>query len=183
MIRYPVGLAYDRATALLIVDVQNDFADPGGSLVVGGGEAIIPFLNDQIGVARRAGGLVAYTQDWHPPVTPHFARDGGIWPVHCVMDTWGAELHPNLLVDGPSVHKGSRGEDGYSGFTMRDPLTGQESPTELDAILRARRDRGGRDRRPGDRLLRPGQRARRDPAGLPDQGPAGRHPGGRPGAR
>ena len=136
MIRYPVGLAYDRATALLIVDVQNDFADAGGSLVVGGGEAIIPFLNDQIGAARRAGGLVAYTQDWHPPVTPHFARDGGIWPVHCVMDTWGAELHPSLLVDGPSVHKGSRGEDGYSGFTMRDPLTGQESPTELDSILR-----------------------------------------------
>ena len=137
MIRHPLDLAYDQATALLVIDVQNDFADPGGSLAVGGGDAIIPFLNDQIGAARRAGALVAYTQDWHPAVTPHFARDGGIWPVHCVMDTWGAEFHPNLLVDGPSVHKGSAGEDGYSGFRMRDPTTGQESATELDAILRS----------------------------------------------
>ena len=128
---------YDRATALLVIDVQNDFADPGGSLAVAGGEAIIPYVNDQVAAARSAGGPVVYTQDWHPQVTPHFARDGGIWPVHCVMDTWGAELHPSLLVDGSIVRKGSHGEDGYSGFSMRDPRTGQESPTELDQILRA----------------------------------------------
>jgi nicotinamidase/pyrazinamidase len=52
------------------------------------------------------------------------------------MDTWGAELHPNLLVDGPRVRKGSAGEDGYSGFSTRDPGTGRESPTELDGLLR-----------------------------------------------
>ncbi len=127
---------YDRTTALLLIDVQNDFADPGGALAVAGGDAIIPFLNRQVGAARRSGALVAYTQDWHPASTPHFARDGGIWPVHCVMDTWGAELHPNLLVDGPRVRKGSAGEDGYSGFSTRDPGTGRESPTELDGLLR-----------------------------------------------
>jgi nicotinamidase/pyrazinamidase len=127
---------YDRTTALLLIDVQNDFADPGGALAVAGGDAIMPFLNRQVGAARRSGALVVYTQDWHPASTPHFARDGGIWPVHCVMDTWGAELHPNLLVDGPRVRKGSAGEDGYSGFSTRDPGTGRESPTELDGLLR-----------------------------------------------
>jgi nicotinamidase/pyrazinamidase len=79
-----------------------------------------------------------YTQDWHPPSTPHFAKDGGIWPVHCLADSWGSELHPDLLVAGPSVRKGVNGEDGYSGFTMRDPLTGETVPTELETILRER---------------------------------------------
>jgi nicotinamidase/pyrazinamidase len=130
--------AYDRASALVLIDVQNDFADPGGSLAVAGGAGIVPYLNRQSAAARRAGAMVAYTQDWHPASTPHFARDGGIWPVHCVMDTWGAELHPSLLVDGATVRKGSHGEDGYSGFAMRDPAGGHESPTELDALLRAR---------------------------------------------
>ena len=131
------GGRYSPATALLLIDVQNDFADPGGSLAVAGGEAIIPELNRQIAAARGAGAFVAYTQDWHPASTPHFARDGGIWPVHCVMDTWGAELHPSLVVDGPAVRKGSHGEDGYSGFSMRDPESARESPTELDGLLRA----------------------------------------------
>jgi nicotinamidase/pyrazinamidase len=130
--------SYDPRTALIVVDVQNDFADPAGSLSVAGGTAVIPVLNDQVAAATSAGALVAYTQDWHPEVTPHFAKDGGIWPVHCVQDTWGAELHPELTVDGPIVRKGSHGEDGYSGFSMRDPVSGQTIPTELDGLLRER---------------------------------------------
>jgi nicotinamidase/pyrazinamidase len=130
---------YDETTALVVVDVQNDFADPAGSLSVTGGEAIIPFLNAQIAAALAAGAFVAYTQDWHPPSTPHFARDGGPWPVHCVAGTWGAALHPRLTADaGPSVRKGANGEDGYSGFSMRDPATGDVVPTELISLLRAR---------------------------------------------
>ena len=78
---------------------------------------------------------MVYTQDWHPPTTPHFAKDGGIWPVHCVRDTWGAALHPDLTSEGPVVRKGSNGEDGYSGFTMRDPVTGATMPTELAGLL------------------------------------------------
>ena len=73
-----------------------------------------------------------------PWPTPHFAKDGGIWPVHCVAGTWGAEFHPALNVTGPSVKKGSNGEDGYSGFTMRDPVSGEETPTELEGLLRER---------------------------------------------
>jgi nicotinamidase/pyrazinamidase len=54
------------------------------------------------------------------------------------MDTWGAEFHPDLDVDGPVVRKGSNGEDGYSGFTMRDPTTEETEPTELAELLHER---------------------------------------------
>jgi nicotinamidase/pyrazinamidase len=129
---------FDPRTALIVVDVQNDFADPKGSLSVAGGEAAIPVINASAWAAIRAGAFVAYTQDWHPAHTPHFAQDGGIWPVHCVGGEWGSAFHPALEVLGPSVHKGAHGEDGYSGFTMRDPTTAEEIPTELDALLRVR---------------------------------------------
>ena len=82
--------------ALIVVDVQNDFADPKGSLYVKGGEMVVPVINEQVEAARAAGALVVYTRDWHPTSTPHFQKDGGIWPVHCVKETWGAELHPDL---------------------------------------------------------------------------------------
>jgi nicotinamidase/pyrazinamidase len=127
--------AYDPSTALLVVDVQNDFADPAGSLFVRGGDEVVGRINDEIQRAASAGAFVIYTQDWHPPSTPHFAKDGGVWPVHCVAETWGAELHPGLVVAGPSVRKGSNGEDGYSGFTMRDPETGEDRATALEALL------------------------------------------------
>ena len=131
---------YDAATALIVVDMQNDFADPSGGLAVRGGDAVVQPVNREIERARSAGALVVLTQDWHPESTPHFAKDGGIWPVHCVAETWGAQLHPGLRPpDGaPHVRKGANGEDGYSGFTMRDPATGATMPTELEALLRAR---------------------------------------------
>jgi nicotinamidase/pyrazinamidase len=134
---HPATGRYDRSTALVVVDLQNDFADPAGGLSVAGGAAIVPVVNREIARARAAGALVVYTQDWHPESTPHFAKDGGIWPVHCVAGSWGAELHPSLIVDGPVVRKGSNGEDGYSGFSMRDPVSGQEMPTQLESLLLA----------------------------------------------
>jgi nicotinamidase/pyrazinamidase len=123
-----------------VVDLQNDFADPAGSLAVSGGREIIARINDEIAQALTGDGLVVATQDWHPPSTPHFAKDGGIWPVHCVAGTWGAELFPafELPPDAPRIRKGSNGEDGYSGFTMRDPVSGETTPTELESLLRER---------------------------------------------
>ncbi len=131
-------IGYAPQTALLVVDVQNDFADSNGSLYVSGGETIVPTLNAEIDRALAAGALVVYTQDWHPDSTPHFQKDGGVWPVHCVHDTWGAELHPELRVSGGSIKKGSSGEDGYSGFSVRDPGSGATAPTELERMLRER---------------------------------------------
>jgi nicotinamidase/pyrazinamidase len=127
---------YREGTALVVVDVQHDFAHPEGSLYVPGGEDVVAAVNREVAAAREAGALAVYTQDWHPPSTPHFATEGGQWPVHCVRGTWGAELHEDLVVDGPVIRKGVEGGDGYSGFTVRDPETGEEESTELDGVLR-----------------------------------------------
>lgn len=127
---------YRPGVALLVVDVQNDFADPAGSLSVRGGAEVVKAANREIAEATAAGALVVYTQDWHPEVTPHFAVHGGPWPVHCVHDTWGAALHPDLVVEGPVVHKATGLEDGYSGFSTRHHVTGEVRRTDLDAVLR-----------------------------------------------
>ncbi len=129
---------YGSRTALIVVDVQNDFADPAGSLFVKGAADVVRMINGEIRAATVAGSIVAYTQDWHPESTAHFAKDGGVWPVHCVGGTWGAAFHPELTVAGPSVRKGENGEDGYSGFSMKDTGTGETKPTELEAVLRER---------------------------------------------
>jgi nicotinamidase/pyrazinamidase len=130
---------YDASTALLVVDIQNDFADPDGTLYVRDAESVIDVANAEIDAARSAGAMVVYTQDWHPPVTPHFAKDGGIWPVHCVHGSWGAALHPRLtVVNGERVRVGVGGEDGYSAFTVADPVTRDTEPTALDSLLRER---------------------------------------------
>ena len=131
---------YHPVTALVVVDLQNDFADPAGGLSVTGGDAIVPTVNREIAMATAAEATVVLTQDWHPEATPHFAKDGGIWPVHCVAGTWGAELHPDLTVPEGAlrVRKGANGEDGYSAFTMCDPTSGETTSTELDGLLRER---------------------------------------------
>ena len=105
-------------TALVLVDVQNDFC-PGGALPVPGGDRVIPVLNGMIGRFTAAGGAVYATRDWHPHDTTHFQSYGGPWPRHCVAGTTGAELHPNLQVpaDAILISKGQARDDaGYSAF-------------------------------------------------------------------
>ncbi len=126
---------YAPSSALIVVDMQHDFADPSGSLYVSGGEDTVAPIAAEIAAAVAAGATVVHTQDWHPEHTPHFARDGGIWPVHCVVDTPGAALVPELPVAGPVVRKGSGPEDGYSGFSVLDLTTGTTRGTELSVIL------------------------------------------------
>ena len=131
-------MTYDTTTALIVVDMQNDFADPAGSLFVEGGDHLISEVNREIIRATVAGAFVVYTQDWHPASTPHFEKDGGLWPVHCVAGEWGAEFHPRLIVAGPTIRKGVAGEDGYSGFVDRDAETGERTDTSLGALLEER---------------------------------------------
>ena len=69
-----------------------------GVVVVGAVAVAIHAVVVDLGRARANGGVVVCTQDWHPESTPHFAKDGGLWPVHCVADTWGAAFHPDLVV-------------------------------------------------------------------------------------
>lgn len=131
-------MRYPQGTALVVVDVQNDFADPEGSLYVQGAEHAVRRVAEEVGAAREDDAPVIHTADWHPPRTPHFVTDGGTWPVHCVADTWGAEFHPDVPIVGPVVRKGVDGGDGYSGFSVRDPESGEEHETELERLLRER---------------------------------------------
>jgi len=121
--------------ALIVVDMQHDFADPSGSLYVHGAEEIVAPINEAIEDTAAAGGLIVHTQDWHPQQTPHFADFGGLWPVHCVIDSKGAGQHPLIPIRGPVVRKGSGPEDGYSGFSVLHLPTGENRETELSAIL------------------------------------------------
>lgn len=121
--------------ALVVVDMQQDFGDPSGSLYVRGAEDIVAPIAKAIADTRSAGGFVVYTQDWHPAQTPHFAQFGGLWPVHCVIDSPGAALLPGVPVEGPVVRKGSGPEDGYSGFSVLHLPSGENRETELSAIL------------------------------------------------
>ena len=172
------GNRYDPETALVVVDVQNDFADPAGSLYVRDGHHVVPVANEQVSEATSAGAYVVYSQDWHPGSTPHFADQGGLWPVHCVKGSWGAAFHPDLRVVGDVVHKGDQGGDGYSAFSERDPLSGETEPTTLRRLLTRARRRAARDLRPGHRFLRGGDGRRRTRARLPGRGRSRRDPRG-----
>jgi nicotinamidase/pyrazinamidase len=114
--------------ALVIVDFQNDFT-PGGALGVPGGDAIADRVNELAADPRFD--LVVATRDWHPRDHGSFSERGGIWPVHCVQGSDGAELYPGLdraRVD-VIVDKGQDpGTEGYSGFEA----------TELEQLLRDR---------------------------------------------
>lgn len=126
---------YSPSGALVVVDMQHDFADPAGSLYVTGGEDLTAPIAAEIAAAQEAGATIVYTQDWHPAHTPHFQADGGLWPVHCVADSAGAGLVPGLPVVGPVLHKGTAAQDGYSGFSEVDLATGTSHGTDLSTIL------------------------------------------------
>ncbi len=78
-------------SALLVVDIQNDFC-PGGALGVKDGDAII----DTVNRLMPRFSLVIASLDWHPPNHISFIEQGGIWPPHCVQHTTGAALHAQL---------------------------------------------------------------------------------------
>lgn len=101
-------------TALLIIDAQRGFmpASEGqrlggegfGELPVIGGENIVPAVNALTTACRELGTPVMTTQDWHPLNTAHFNEEPNYvntWPVHCVADTLGAQLHPQLIAAVP----------------------------------------------------------------------------------
>ncbi len=141
-----MATAQPKRSALIIIDVQNDFC-PGGSLPVAEGDQVIPVINRVAGSVP----LVVATQDWHPADHVSFAsrhrgrspfdtvERGGLvqvlWPDHCVQGSAGAELHPDLdqrpfdLV----IHKGTDPEiDSYSAFFENDRRTS----TGLEYYLR-----------------------------------------------
>jgi nicotinamidase/pyrazinamidase len=108
-------------SALLIVDVQNDFCR-GGALAVPGGDRVVPALNRYTAHAEARGWPIYASRDWHPAVTSHFKAYGGEWPPHCVQETTGANFHPDLRLPASTivVSKGESAErPGYSAFDGR----------------------------------------------------------------
>jgi nicotinamidase/pyrazinamidase len=137
-----------KNTVLVVVDVQNDFC-PGGALAVGGGNEIVPKVNELIAGFDH----VVLTQDWHPGSHSSFATSHRrqqpfdtievsygpqtLWPDHCVQGTWGAEFHPGLNWTTAEliIRKGFRKAiDSYSAFFENDRRT----PTGLSGYLRER---------------------------------------------
>ncbi len=112
-----------RKSALLVVDVQNDFCE-GGALGIAGGGQVVDALNRHLDAAVAQGMTVYATRDWHPADTSHFKPFGGRWPVHCVQGTRGAGFHPRLRLPAGAVivSKGTDPKsDGYSAFDGRTP--------------------------------------------------------------
>jgi nicotinamidase/pyrazinamidase len=113
----------DSGSALLVVDVQNDFC-AGGALAVDGSAPVVAALNRHIAEFTRAGATIYASRDWHPLHTSHFKTHGGPWPVHCVQETAGARFHPDLRLP-PDTIVISKGTDpasaGYSAFEGTTP--------------------------------------------------------------
>jgi len=109
--------------ALLIIDVQNDFAE-GGVLAVQGGAAVAQGISALLAAKPQAYRSIFASRDWHDAESDnggHIAHEPDFvhtWPVHCVAETTGAEYHPALALPHRTVHilKG-RGEPGYSIFS------------------------------------------------------------------
>jgi nicotinamidase/pyrazinamidase len=116
------------ARALIIVDFQNDFT-PGGALAVAHGDEIAGRVNEL--ASSGDFDLVVATRDWHPADHGSFTERGGTWPVHCVAESPGAQLHAALDQGSVDVIV-DKGQDpateGYSGF----------QGTDLEQLLRDR---------------------------------------------
>ena len=134
-------------TALLVIDVQNDFC-PAGALAVVGGNEIIPHINEEMAKYD----CVVLTQDWHPKGHSSFATshegknplelikmpygDQVLWPDHCIQGSKGAEFHPDLNIEQANaiIRKGSNPFiDSYSAFFEND----RKTPTGLDGYLKS----------------------------------------------
>jgi nicotinamidase/pyrazinamidase len=111
----------DKQTALVVVDVQNDFC-PGGALAVVDGDKVVPALNRYIELFRKAGAPIIFTRDWHPRDHSSFKEQGGPWSPHCVQNTEGAKFHAGLLIppEGEIVSKADKKDEAYSFFEGTD---------------------------------------------------------------
>lgn len=111
-------MKYNNNTALIIVDIQNDFL-PGGALGVNNGNKIISVLNESIKKFETYNLPIFFTRDWHPSDHSSFS----IWPIHCVQDTWGAQFSQELYIPKTVtlISKATQVEiEAYSGFKDTD---------------------------------------------------------------
>ncbi|MEM3195096.1 MAG: isochorismatase family cysteine hydrolase [Metallosphaera sp.] len=103
-----------RRTALLIIDMQNDFVDERGKLYVPQAKSTIPSIRRLIDLTRKEGGKVIYTQDWHLKDDPEFK----IWGEHAVAGTWGAEIVEELAPERDDYVVKKLRYDGFFGTSL-----------------------------------------------------------------
>ncbi len=124
------------AKALIIVDVQNDFCT-GGALATDRGAKVASLISEYVEDNHHRYEAVVATQDWHIDPGAHFSDTPDFvdsWPVHCVANTEGAEIHPNLDTDYIEAYfRKGRYEAAYSGFEgLQAPeesvMTGEHEP-------------------------------------------------------
>jgi ureidoacrylate peracid hydrolase len=96
--REPIHLTRDPF-ALLVVDMLNDFLEPGGRMVLAGGTVLYAPINALASSVRAGGGHVVWVMDRHRPDDTEFRKRSP----HCLEGTWGAEIPAGLSVD-PSDH-------------------------------------------------------------------------------
>lgn len=128
-------LTFPPHSALIVVDVQNDFC-PGGSLAVPDGDQIIPVVQHYVDSFTAQGLPVIFTRDFHPANHVSFAQQGGPWPPHCVQETVGVDYHPGIKIPPGAYHiiKGFQSDvDAYSGFEGR--LRDSTDSLTLDNLL------------------------------------------------
>lgn len=109
-------------SALIVVDVQNDFC-PGGALAVPAGDMVVSVLNTYSKRFIEKGLPVYFTRDWHTENHVSFKSQGGIWPPHCIQGTEGAKFHHELVIlaNAIIISKGMYTDrDAYSGFQDTD---------------------------------------------------------------
>jgi nicotinamidase/pyrazinamidase len=99
----------DQHSALLLVDLQNDFF-PGGALAIPGAELLIPLINTYIQHFSRQDWTILATRDWHPPNHVSFSNQQGNWPLHCVQGSRGAQFHSDVVMP-PGMIIISKGTD------------------------------------------------------------------------
>lgn len=109
-----------RKSALIVVDMQEDFCE-GGSLPVTGCRRIVSKINKYIDYFEKAGLTIVATRDWHPPNHVSFKERGGLWPTHCVAGSEGAQFVKELKLpeDVIVVSKATDPDtEAYSAFTL-----------------------------------------------------------------
>lgn len=112
-----MAIEINKQSALVVVDLQNDFC-PGGALPVENGNEVVPVLNKYIEKFRKARAPILFTRDWHPPDHSSFKAQGGPWPPHCVQNSEGAKFRKDLLIppEGEIVSKADKKDEAYSFF-------------------------------------------------------------------
>ena len=125
-----MSVSIDKFSALIVVDVQNDFCS-GGALAVPEGDKVVYVLNDYIARFFAKEAAIFATRDWHPMHHVSFKEHCGLWMPHCVQRTKGADFHKDLkLPFGVEIIS--------KGFlTEKDAYTGFEG-TELERRLKHR---------------------------------------------